>query len=227
MSKGNSCHAIAEIISPLSPQVLLPKPTHDVWLFLFLWWIFSWGPHNSLPYCDLAPMGPRHSSPNSQQCPLSMPLCAWHHWTSFPRSPTWSDWCKQLTDSSSIYISSEHSVVKYDLTKHIHLGCGMGPSSSEFWMAQEIDPCLKFPETRHKTCNIKNWLISFLIDHIQQGSPSGQSEGKMQAISLSFSQNVVVKAINDQFCSWNLLQIRLWSFCPHDPLGEEGEATWG
>lgn len=39
----------------------------------------------------------------------------------------------------------------------------MGPSRSEFWMAGEMGPYLKFPETRHETCNVKNWLISFVL----------------------------------------------------------------
>lgn len=106
------------------------------------------------------------------------------------------------------------------------MGCDMGPSRSEFWVAQEMGFYLELPETTHNIWNVKKWCM-LLIDHIQQGHQNGKSEGKMQAISLGLSQNVVVKTIDNQFCSWNVCQIRLWPFCPHDPLGEEGEAGWG
>lgn len=51
VSSRNSCtHAVPETISLLSPQVLLPSPTHETRLFLLLWWIFLlWTPQFPSP----------------------------------------------------------------------------------------------------------------------------------------------------------------------------------
>lgn len=67
-------------------------------------------------------------------------------------------------------------------------------------MAREMGPYLKFLETRHKTCNVK--LVNKLLLIIYSKAPQVDNQkAKMQAISLNLSQNMVVKAINDQFCS--------------------------
>lgn len=114
MSTSTSCHAMpGNHFSPLlrsccqAPHMRFDSSSYGG---------FSpWGPHNSLPIV-IWPWGPRHSSPHSQQC-LCVPDAIGLHFLGVPLNPIDAN----SSDSSSIYISSEHSVVKIGTHQHIHL----------------------------------------------------------------------------------------------------------